>query len=96
MIPKLKPCPFCGHNKSKLTFRNSDFIGANELGDKKLKYTFYVKCNKCHARSKPVKSEAMINPNPWFSLSGESLDRYEGTKYETCVRAAVDEWNRRK
>lgn len=82
---RLKPCPFCGHEKPKLMFREVDFAGKYENGDKKSKYVFYIKCNKCHSRSKPIKSDYVIGGNPWSDIS----------RYTIWAGKAMQEWNRR-
>lgn len=93
---ELKPCPFCGYEKPRLMYRESDFSGKNDNGDKKSKYVFYIKCNKCHSRGKPIKSDYLINANPWiYEWSGEHCYNYDTTKYDTWINKAAAEWNRR-
>ena len=65
-MTELKPCPFCG-GKAKLSFADVEFGGRNYNGEKKTKYRFMVICNRCHARGKPVKTDFLINANPWRS-----------------------------
>lgn len=97
---ELKPCPFCG-GKAKISFRETDFYGKNAYGDKKSKYVFQVICNKCHSRGKPVKTEYLVNCNPWSSnYCGRNYDQtkvvIEQTKMvQLWADKAVEAWNRR-
>ncbi len=59
-----KQCPFCGGN-GKLSIRQGRFYGQNCFGDKKMKMVLQVICNRCHARSKPITTDWLVNPNRW-------------------------------
>ena len=50
----LKPCPFCGYKIASLRCHQAKFLGENDMGAKKIKFTGYIACNKCLSRSKPV------------------------------------------
>ena len=98
---ELKPCPFCG-GKARLSFKDAEFYGQNCMGDKKLKYRFQVICNKCHGRGKPVKTDWLINPNPWVSRYAASRKYGESEKVDAMTEMlkpwadqAVEAWNRR-
>ena len=97
---ELKPCPFCGGD-AKLSFADVEFGGMNYSGDKKVKYRFQVICNRCHSRGKPVKTEWLINPNPWGSLwSGRNYEKTNIVEQRTeqCrqwAEEAIAAWNRR-
>ena len=99
-MAELKPCPFCG-GKAKLSFKDVDFAGQNCLGDKKLKYRFQVICNKCHSRGEPVKTDFLINPNPWAShyanrkyLQSEKVENMT-EMLKPWAEEAIEAWNRR-
>ena len=102
-MAELKPCPFCG-GKAKLSFKDAEFGGINFLGDRKIKYRFRVICNKCHSRGKPVKTDWLINPNPWGSMWANCKSRRNQAtdvviKRTEMVRPwaeeAIEAWNRR-
>jgi len=95
-MTELKPCPFCG-GKAKVSFRQSDFMGRNYYGDRKLKYITQVICNRCHARGKPFKTDYMINPYPWNTIwNGHLDDTVNTTQFRPWVEKAIEAWNRRK
>lgn len=102
-MEELKPCPFCG-GKARLSFKDVEFGGKNYRGDRKVKYRFQVICNKCHSRGKPIKTDWLINANPWVSFWAESRRNYLSAtdivieRTEQCrpwAEEAIDEWNRR-
>ena len=85
MVNKLKPCPFCGYKIASLRYRQSKFLGENDVGAKKIKFTGYIACNKCLSRSKPV------------SVVMDNVHCYgwgEGLRSKLLPLVAV-EWNRR-
>ncbi len=100
MTDKLKPCPFCG-GVARLSFKDVEFGGMNFRGDRKIKYRFQVICNKCHSRGKPVKTDFLINPNPWNSRysnrnHGESKVVDDMTEtLKPWAEEAIEAWNRR-
>lgn len=51
---ELKSCPFCGSDSVKISKCDIGFIGQYDDGRKKLKYRVNVRCNKCHAKGKPI------------------------------------------
>lgn len=99
---ELKPCPFCG-GKARLSFKDVEFAGQNCYGDKKVRYRFQVICNKCHSRGKPIKTDFLINPNPWNShYANRGYSPWESKKIddmtemlEPWAEAAIEAWNRR-
>lgn len=99
-MAELKPCPFCG-GKARLSFKDVDFAGQNFYGDKKVKYRFQVICNKCHSRGKPVKTDFLINPNPWAShyarrnyTNAPKVDAMT-EMLKPWAEEAIEAWNRR-
>lgn len=104
---KLKPCPFCG-GAPKIMARQSRFLGQNCFGNKKLMWTVYVKCNKCHSRGKPIKTEPLklydeahgnIRSGSFYSTEfwlGSGRGLMSATlNFEPYVERAIEEWNRR-
>ena len=71
----LVACAHC-NGKAKVMAKQNAFHGQNGLGNKKLSWLIYVKCNKCHARSKPIKTE----PIKFYSDRGFIA---EGSFYST-------------
>ena len=99
-MPVIDPCPFCG-GKAKLSFADVQFCGQNFAGDKKTRYRVQVICNRCHARGKPVKTDALINCNPLASDWG-GRDYFPSAKIvrqtemiRPWAEAAIEAWNRR-
>jgi Lar family restriction alleviation protein len=103
---ELKPCPFCG-GKAKINVRQSGFHGQNFEGNKKLSWTIYVKCNKCHARGKPIKTEPIklyadhshieigsFYATEFWKGNGRGLMTATLT-FEPYVDDAIEAWNRR-
>lgn len=83
--PELKPCPFCGYKNVSLRYHQAKYYGTNGYGAKKIKFTGYIVCNKCLARSKPV------------SVTKDNVECYgwsAGLRTEMLPLAA-EEWNRR-
>ena len=99
---ELKPCPFCG-GKARLSFKDVEFAGQNCYGDKKVRYRFQVICNKCHSRGKPIKTDFLINPNPWNShYANRGYSTVESKKIDDMTEMlkpwaeeASEAWNRR-
>ena len=55
-MAELKPCPFCG-GTAKIRGKQHRYHGGLARGNKKLSWKIYVKCNKCHARGRPIVTE---------------------------------------
>ena len=99
---ELKPCPFCG-GKARISFKDCEFGGKNFRGDRKVKYRFQVICNKCYSRGKPVKTDFLINPNPWHSHYANRGDYYGKSEVidnmtemlKPWAEQAIEAWNRR-
>ena len=104
---KLRNCPFCG-GKPKICARQSEFIGENCFGNKKLVWSVYVKCNKCHSRGKPIKTEPIklydeahgnIQSGSFYSTEfwlGSGRGLMSATlNFEPYVNNAAAAWNRR-
>lgn len=49
MADELKPCPFCGHPKSRLLFKRE--YCENAEGFVAVRYRIWRACNKCWARA---------------------------------------------
>ena len=100
--PNLRECPFCG-GKARISFKDCEFGGKNCLGDRKVKYRFQVICNKCYSRGKPVKTDFLINPNPWHSHYANRGDYYGKSEVidnmtemlKPWAEEAIEAWNRR-
>lgn len=102
-MSEIKRCPFCG-GEGKPSFRQIEFIGQNYEGNKKIVYRVQVICNSCKARGKPIRTDPIIDPMPWFSKWG---DRYhpeshlsgwckvQTEMFEPYVEQAIDAWNTR-
>lgn len=93
----LKPCPFCG-GKAKINARQSGFHGQNFEGNKKISWTIYIKCNKCHSRGKPIKTDpikccSFYSTEYWLG-SGRGL-MTATLIFEPYVNIAIEAWNRR-
>ena len=80
---KLKPCPFCGSDKIKLSRRQIYYFGQNYRGQRKIKYGEQVICNRCHARGS-LYTRTIIFP---------SENHQEG--FAWLEAHAADAWNRR-
>lgn len=106
MPNELKPCPFCG-GKPKINARQSGFHGKNYDGNKKLSWTIYIICNKCHSRGKPIKTEPIqLFDSKYHIESGSfySTEYWRGSgrglmtatiNFEPYVNKAIEAWNRR-
>lgn len=99
-MSELKPCPFCG-GYPKLSFAEVDFFGRNCIGDKKSKYRVQMICTRCHARSKPIKTDYLINCNPHQSNFENREWAYPDTRRKQTemikpwAEKAIEAWNRR-
>lgn len=104
---KLKPCPFCG-GTPKINARQSKFCGKNNLGNVKLIWTIYVKCNRCHSRGKPIKTEPIklyegergsIGSGNFYNTEfwrGTGRGLMSATlNFEPYVEKSIEAWNRR-
>lgn len=82
---KLKPCPFCGHEKLKITKKRSG--NYRRTGD-----YIQIICNKCKARGPIFEAKYDVKLHGW----GDSL--YAKANPAVTARAeqlAVEAWNRR-
>lgn len=78
----LKPCPFCGHPKSRLSYKREYCEDGN--GEVAVRYQVYRRCNRCGARSGYV----FTDPQRW--------DMHPMCDWaESFRKAADDKWNRR-
>ena len=103
-MEELKPCPFCG-GKARLRFKDIQLVGVNGFGDRKNIYRVQVICNKCHSRGKPIKTDPLINCNPWLSVWGHPYCRKEYANNKTIqtqtelvrqwAEKAIEAWNKR-
>ena len=105
-MTELKNCPFCG-GKAKITARQSGFHGVNFFGNKKISWTIYIKCNKCHSRGKPIKTDPI---KLYKDNSRCAIGNFYSTEYwlgsgrgfmsatftfKPYVDKAIEAWNRR-
>ena len=84
-MAELKPCPFCGHEKLKITKKRSG--NYRRTGD-----CFQIICNKCKARGPIFTAQYDVKLHRW----GDSL--YATANPAVTAQAkqlAVDAWNRR-
>lgn len=75
----MKPCPFCGSTKLKVSKRNSTTKFSLETQRVETKITLSVNCNKCFARGSIVTAVMPMN--------NDSLEQLK--------QQAIDEWNKR-
>lgn len=102
---EIAPCPFCG-GKGKIMAKQSSFHGENALGNKLLGWTLYIKCNKCHSRGKPIKTEPIkLYPDNGYRAigsfystifwgKGNGLEEANQT-FSPYVEKAIEAWNTR-
>lgn len=103
---ELLECPHC-NGRGKIMARQKSFHGQNGLGNKKLSWWIYVKCTRCHARSKPIKtepiklyadyghvSEGCFYSTDWHLGAGRGLQAANDA-FRPYVEASVREWNHR-
>jgi hypothetical protein len=88
--------------------RQREFVGINCFGNKKLVWTIYIKCNSCHSRGKPIKTEPIklydeehgsiysgsFYHTEFWRGSGSGLMTATLT-FEPYVEQATKAWNRR-
>ena len=93
---QLKPCPFCG-GKAKIVSKQKQFIGWRCNGLKVIKWLIYIKCNRCHSRSKPITTGPMEENWNRTKFSGFPIGvREEATlAFEPYVLKAIEAWNKR-
>lgn len=119
-MTELKPCPFCGHPRSRLMSRteyrgNEEGLtadvdepdvgfgsgGCHEVPMLDFRHVFYCKCNKCNARSKPVRTDWHVRTqdeaDEFSPYSNDKLWRFEPeSEWAKPWRdMAMEAWNRR-
>lgn len=118
---ELKPCPFCGHPRSRIVSRteyrgNAEGLTAEvyepdvglgcggyyrEVPMLDFRHVFYCRCNKCGARSKPVKTDWHVRTQEEADeFSPYSNDKLWGFEPESewskpWREMAIEAWNRR-
>lgn len=115
-----KPCPFCGHPRSRLMHRTQYRLNAEGLTAEvyepdvgfgpegyhtvqmlDFRHVFYRRCNKCGARSKPVKTDWHVRTHEEADeFSPYSSDKLWGFEPESewakpWRKQADDAWNGR-
>jgi len=99
-MSELKPCPFC-KGKAKVSFKDHRFKGYTLGGYRMVSYRVQVICNKCRSRGKPIITETLVNPNPYYSKWGNQY--FKNTEkcqaatdmFAPYVERAIEAWNRR-
>lgn len=83
MIVDLKPCPFCGYDKVKMTEKRS---GNNcRTGD-----MYQILCGRCKARGPIFTAKYMRNGDfGWYSYKCSPENQKE------AIQNAIKAWNRR-
>lgn len=106
LLEEIASCPFCD-GKARLVAKKDRFFGENVFGNKKLGWTLYVKCNKCHSRGKPIKTEAIklyrdgdFAPIGDFTKTDFHLGKGKGFReanmtFAPYVQKALEAWNHR-
>ena len=84
------PCPFCGSTSVNAIHKQNTYLGSNGYYVVKIGMSCYCKCNKCHARSKPIKYIGYFNA-PFDFYDDEHPNGYSD-KYKLL---ALNEWNKR-
>lgn len=94
-MEKLKPCPFCG-GKARLTFKDLELKWGYGI-DRARKYRVQAICNRCYSRGRPVKTDFLLNCNPWHTDYAGCC--YADARQTEMVRPwaekAIEAWNRR-
>lgn len=91
MTEELKPCPFCGSEKTKL-IKNSTLYGFNGLDERIEQHKFYVRCNKCFARGGTASGKVITRLSS--TTLGLSLALPEWATTDEALKAeAVAKWN---
>lgn len=81
-MEKLKPCPFCGHPKSRMLFKMEHC--EDEYGRVAVRYRIQRMCNRCGARSGSV----LTDP--------QAIDKDPRCDWAEGYRSAADaKWNGR-
>lgn len=90
MNEELKPCPFCGHTKSRVMKKK--IAGSRYcIPCSYIQYRYYVMCNKCYAKGGSIVSERMAhrNTSPYCPVE------YTQDQVDIYKKKAIDAWNRR-
>lgn len=82
-MSEIKPCPFCGSNKTKIDSQQSKFYGRSD--GKYYKYS--IRCNVCHARG-PITSS-------YINLYDSMADGIEYTTKAELELRVIEAWNNR-
>lgn len=100
MMEQIRSCPFCG-GRGRVSFKDARFAGQNYRGDKKIVYRVQIICNRCASRGKPIRTEPLINPNPYGCAWGPTYDakspvcQRQTELFAPYVEAAIRAWNER-
>lgn len=87
-VENARSCPFCGSDSVSVAHKEVRLLGINGLGVKKHLMQAYCFCNKCHARSMPIKYVGYSNAGYNF-YDEEHLPTY------SCGDKAVAAWDYR-
>lgn len=95
------PCPFCGHEYSKVRFKQHDFHYTDL--EKKYRWKCYVVCNKCLSRGAPVttgwmlKSEGDPHNTIYEGKMPTNADVVKNTEtFKPFAEEAIRLWNKRE
>lgn len=90
-MTELKPCPFCGWKKARVTERKIAGSYHNYHNYDFAKIRFAVMCNKCKAKGASVVSKRLYH-------EGATTENHEALTNDAIMRyheMAIEAWNRR-
>lgn len=91
---KLKPCPFCGHTKSRITEKKIAGTYHSRIDPYRdfVRIRYCVMCNKCKAKGKSI-----FTPRMYYLVTESSgLVRYSAETCNYYKEQAMLAWNIRK
>ena len=97
---ELKPCPFCGYKKSRISERWSRhwisyYVGEGLDVESRVEVVINIRanviCNKCHARGGTARGNIARDG----SMRESTKERFKIKEKETIEQRAIEMWNRR-